>query len=80
MESKLKKERIRKVIERLIEIENSKDIDFILTDESLKILEIILRIKPYSKKNCSQQEEKEVKKISAKGFKKKNKTSANNKF
>lgn len=84
MESKLKKARIRKVIERLEEIESSKDIDLILSDKDLKIMETVLGVKPFAQKHSQQQVEKtEVRRISGRGLKngkKKNKTSSNNKF
>lgn len=67
MNSKVK--RLENVIKRLQEIKNSKDIDLLISTKDLKILELILGIKPHSKKNCS----KEIKKISGRGLRKKSK-------
>lgn len=75
MERKLKKERIRKIINRLEEIENSKDIDLIVDDRIIKVLEVILNIKPYAKKPSQVVEKKEVKRISCKRLRKKKSSS-----
>lgn len=66
MDSKQKRRRLRQIIERIEHILGSSDIDLelLLSDKDLRLIEIILGVKPYSTKS------KEVKKISGRGFKK----------
>lgn len=62
---KQKRQRVRQIIQRLEEVESTFEISYI-DDKIIKAIEALLGIKPHSKVDNT-----EVKKISAKGFKKK---------
>lgn len=65
MNCKQKRLRLKQIINRLQEIESSKEIDYILSDTDIWVLEALLGIR----KSKSQQTEKQVKRISGRGLK-----------
>lgn len=79
MELKQKRQRLQNIIKRIREIMESDDMNLILSDKDLKILEALLNIKPYSKKNSKDEKRETTKRISGKGFKRK-KASSDNRF
>lgn len=78
MKLKQKRERLQNIIKRIEKIMESDDyMNAVVSEKDLKLIEVVLGIKPHSKKNSQQDEKREVKKISGRGLKYGRKKSCN---